>query len=107
MFLKWRIRKKDGKERRSWSVVERRRFSDGKVAHRHVLFLGEINDSQREAWPRSIRVFDEDNGQSRQLALFPADRLPPPEGAAAVQAVSGWSMRIKMPHQCGLFLPMV
>jgi hypothetical protein len=25
-----------------------------------VLYLGEINDSQREAWIRSIEVFDED-----------------------------------------------
>ena len=99
MFLKCRIRKKDGKEHRSWSVVESRRYSDGKVAHRHVLYLGEINDSQREAWQRSIRVFDEDSGQSRQLALFPADRLPP-DGADAVQ-VRLDRLRLEQPRQWG------
>jgi len=99
VFLKCRIRKKDGKEHRTWSVVESRRFSDGKVAHRHVLYLGEINDSQREAWQRSIRVFDEDSGQSRQLALFPADRLPP-DGADAVQVDLG-RLRLERPRQWG------
>lgn len=99
MFLKCRIRKKDGKEHRSWSVVESRRFSDGKVAHRHVLYLGEINDSQRAAWQRSISVFDEDSGQSRQLALFPADRLPP-GGADAVQVHLG-RLRLERPRQWG------
>lgn len=99
MFLKCRIRKKDGKEHRSWSVVESRRFSDGKVAHRHVLYLGEINDSQREAWQRSIRVFDEDSGQSRQLALFPSDRLAP-AGADAVQVDLG-RLRLERPRQWG------
>ena len=96
MFL---IRKKDGKEHRSWSVVESRRFSAGKVAHRHVLYLGEINDSQRAAWQRSISVFDEDRGQSRQLALHPADRLPP-DGADAVQVHLG-RLRLERPRQWG------
>lgn len=99
MFLKCRIRKKDGKEHRSWSVVESRRFSDGKVAHRHVLYLGEINDSQRAAWQRSISVFDEASGQSRQLSLFPADRLPP-DGADAVQVHLG-RLRLERPRQWG------
>ena len=99
VFLKCRIRKKDGKEHRSWSVVESRRFSDGKVAHRHVLYLGEINDSQRLAWQRSISVFDEDSGQSRQLALFPADR-PLPGDTDAVQVQLG-RLRLERPRQWG------
>jgi len=41
---------------------------------RPVLYLGEINDSQREAWIRSIEVFDEDQGTQKKLALFSADR---------------------------------
>jgi len=39
---------------------------------RHVLCLGEINDSQRAAWQKSIEVFDEQQGQSRQCVLFKA-----------------------------------
>ena len=85
MFLKCSTRRKDGKEHRSWSIVESRRYSDGKAAQRHVLYLGEINDSQRLAWERTIVVFDERCGDQRQIALFPADRSPPPEGAQSVQ----------------------
>jgi hypothetical protein len=84
MFLKCSTRKKDGKEHRSWSVVESRRVGRG-VVQRHVLYLGEINDSQRVAWQKAIAVFDEHDGQTRQCALFPADRTPPLTATAAVQ----------------------
>lgn len=84
MFLKCSTRKKDGKEHRSWSIVESRRISRG-VVQRHVLYLGEINDSQRAAWQKSIEVFDEQQGQARQCALFPEDRLPAAADASAVQ----------------------
>ena len=59
MFLKCSTRRKDGKVHRSWLIVESRRYSGGKVAQHHVLYLGEINDSQRLAWERTIAVFDE------------------------------------------------
>jgi hypothetical protein len=36
MFLRSKTRKKDGKERRYWSVVEHRRVADGRVVQRHV-----------------------------------------------------------------------
>jgi transposase len=75
MFLKCSTRKKDGKEHRSWSIVESRRVGRS-VVQRHVLYLGEINDSQRAAWQKSIAVFDEAQGQSRPCALFPEDRTP-------------------------------
>jgi hypothetical protein len=85
MFLKCRERRKDGKIHRSWSIVESRRYARDKVAHRHVLYLGEINDSQRAAWERTIAVIDERDGATRQLALFPADRTPPPSEVETVQ----------------------
>jgi hypothetical protein len=85
MFLKCRERRKDGKTHRSWSIVESRRYAGNKVSHRHVLYLGEINDSQRLAWERTIAVIDERDGTPRQLALFPADRTPPPSEVEAVQ----------------------
>jgi transposase len=84
MFLKCSTRKKNGKEHRSWSVVESRRIGRG-VGQRHVLYLGEINDSQRAAWQKAISVFDEQDGQTRQCALFPADRTPPATNTPAVQ----------------------
>jgi hypothetical protein len=74
MFLKCHPRVKDGKEHRYWSVVENRRCGRGKFVQRQVLYLGEINDSQRESWCRTIEVFDEQRERTLPLALFPADR---------------------------------
>lgn len=84
MFLKCSTRKKDGKEHRSWSIVESRRLGRS-VVQRHVLYLGEINDCQRAAWQKAIDVFDEHDGQTRQCALFPHDRTPPATATPAVQ----------------------
>ena len=84
MFLKCSTRKKDGKEHRSWSIVESRRIGRG-VVQRHVLYLGEINDSQRAAWQKSIEVFDEAQGQSRQCVFFSEDRNLAADDASAVQ----------------------
>jgi transposase len=74
MYLKCNLRVKDGKEHRYWSIMENRRCAGGRVIQRPVLYLGEINDSQREAWIRSIEVFDEDHGCQEKLALFAAQR---------------------------------
>ena len=41
MFLRCTMRNKNGKEHRYWSLVENRRLADGRVAQRHVLYLGE------------------------------------------------------------------
>ncbi len=75
MFLRAKNRFKDGKEHRYWSIVENHRTVDNKVVQRHVLYLGEINDSQHAAWCKTIEVFQ--GKQSRQMALFPADREAP------------------------------
>ncbi len=100
MFLKCSQRRKNGKVHRSWSVVESGRFPGGKVAQRHVLYLGELNDSQQRAWERSLAVFDEQTGQERQLALFPADRPPPVTDTESVQ-VRLDELRLENPRQWG------
>jgi Transposase DDE domain len=82
MYLRCDRRFKDGKEHRYWSVVESRRCAGGKVVQRNVLYLGEINDSQRAAWCDLIEAFDEGAQRHTQLVLFPADR-PLPEHALA------------------------
>ena len=74
MFLRHTIRKKDGKQHRYFSVVENRRVAGGRVVQRHVLYLGEINDTQELAWRRSIEVFEEGAAEPRTLSLFPEDR---------------------------------
>ena len=84
MFVRCKRRFKDGKEHRYWSVVENVRVDGGRVVQRQVLYLGEINDSQRAAWCRSIEVL-EGASRSRQVALFPEDREAPELECEVVQ----------------------
>jgi len=74
MFLRDKIRRKDGKEHRYFSVVENKRVGRDRVVQRHVLYLGEINGTQELAWRKSIEVLEEGSGRSRTLSLFPEDR---------------------------------
>ena len=85
MFLRCTPRVKDGKEHRYWNIVENRRGSSGQVIQRQVLYLGEINDSQKAAWCRCIEVFEEPRGEWCQVALFPEDRQAPELAQEVVQ----------------------
>ena len=77
MFLRYKNRRKDGKDHCYWSIVENRRTADGRVVQRQVLYLGEINDSQRAAWCRIIQVLDPAGDAPTQEVLFSDDRTPP------------------------------
>ena len=85
MFLRSQIRKKDGKEHTYWSVVENKRLHDGRILQRQVLYLGEINDSQRAAWRKTLDAFVDGEDTPRQIALFPHDRPAPVDDASVVQ----------------------
>ena len=100
MFLRATPRKKDGKIHRYWSVVENRRLAGGRIAQRHVLYLGEINDAQRAAWCKSIAVLEEGQLHSRQMAIFPEHRIAP-ELTCAVVHVKLDGMRLVRPRQWG------
>ncbi len=100
MFLRAKIRKKDGKVHRYFSVVENQRVRGGRVVQRHVLYLGEINSSQELAWRRSIEVLDEGSDAPRSLALFPEDC----EGLLSDESVVRLrmsQMRLVRPRQWG------
>jgi transposase len=101
MYLRFTRRLKDGKEHRYWSVVESKRCAGGKVVQRPVLYLGEINDNQREAWCRVIEAFDEDSQHHRQLALFPAERAMPEYARDYGVQVRLNEMRLHRPRQWG------
>lgn len=77
MFLRYTTRKKNGKEHRYYSLVENRRVASGRVVQRHALYLGEINDTQQEAWRKTIEIFEEGQARPRTVALFPEDRIGP------------------------------
>ena len=101
MFLRHKIRRKDGKLHRTFSIVENRRVAGGRVVQRHVLYLGEINDSQQQAWRKSIEVFDEGAAQSRTLSLFPEDRCKGLLADASIVQLKLSEMRLCRPRQWG------
>lgn len=101
MFLRATTRKKDGKLHRYFSVVENKRVHDGRVVQRHVLYLGEINSSQEQAWRKSIEVFDEANEGPRTLALFAEDRCEGVEDDESIVRLRLSQMRLQRPRQWG------
>lgn len=100
MFLKTHRRKKNGKEHCYYSVVENRRTVRG-VVQRQVLYLGEINDSQREAWQRAIRVFDEDQKTERDVALYTSASVLPSHAESCGVRVRLDAMELYRPRQWG------
>jgi len=78
-FLQCHRRFKNGKDHCYWSIAEKVRTSRGWV-QRHILYLGEINDSQRQSWTKVIDVFDPVRQQTEELALYP-DSRPIPDHA--------------------------
>src|SRR5437899_1278348 len=101
MYLKCNRRFKDGKEHRYWSLVESRRCAGGQVVQRPVLYLGEINDSQRQSWCRTIEAFDPQRDRTLPLAFFPADRPVPAHAAGFGVQVQLDQMEVHRPRQWG------
>jgi transposase len=85
MFMRSTRRWKDGKEHTYWSIVENRRCRGNRVIQHTVLYLGEINDSQKAQWISAIEVFDEQSGGVEQLKLFSSDRALPEAAPDGVQ----------------------
>lgn len=103
MFLRGCKRIKDGKEHLYWSIVENRRLSDGRVAQRHVLYLGELNSSQEAAWQKTIELVDPEKAEAEQVALFPEDRAPDPIDLSDVPILRLKldQLRLERPRQWG------
>jgi hypothetical protein len=101
MFLRCKVRRKDGKQHRYWSVVENTRVAGGRVVQRHVLYLGEINDSQELAWRRSIDVLEDGAAQPRTLSLFPEDRCAAALADASTVHVKLSQLQLRRPRQWG------
>src|SRR2546421_6397321 len=101
MFLRCKVRRKDGKEHRYWSVVENTRVARGRVVQRHVLYLGEINDTQELAWRRSIEVLEEGAAQPRTLSLFPEDRCAGLLADTSIVHVKLSQLQLRRPRQWG------
>jgi len=101
MYLKCHPRIKDGKEHRYWSIAEKHRCADGRAVDRHLLYLGEINDSQQASWLRCIETVEEGTHRQLRLALFPADRAIPAHAADIGVQLRLSAFRLERPRQWG------
>ena len=129
MFLKRRVRHKDGKDHIYYSVFESLRVHSGRVIQRQVLHLGEprplgrgrdrlptgspqgepagrrrvrqLNTTQIESWQRTLEVIDgDDHGRRLQRRLF-ADREGAVPAAADVIELRLSSLRVREPRRFG------
>ncbi len=98
MFLRVSHRRKCGKDHRYYSVVENRRVRGGAHVQKTLLYLGEMNDTQKAAWTKTIDAIDQRS--SRQLALFPEDRDIPAGVDVGVQ-VRLDQLQLHRPRQWG------
>jgi transposase len=98
MFLREHQREKDGKRHRYWSLVETVRTPDG-PRQRTLCYLGELNGTAQARWLKTIDVFNE-QGESRQLKLFPAE-IEPPEDDPNVARVLLNKVRLERSRQFG------
>jgi transposase len=81
MFLRPHSRNKDGKDHTYWSLVETVRTPDG-PRQKTVCYLGELNSSAQARWLTTVEVFNE-QGEARQLKLFPSHVAPPDDPQVA------------------------
>jgi transposase len=99
-FLHCHHRFKNGKDHCYWSIAEKVRTHRGWV-QRHLLYLGEINDSQKAAWTKVTEVFDPVGQQTQELALYPADRAVPEHAAHYGVQVRLAEFALRRPRQWG------
>ena len=99
-YLHCHHRFKNGKDHCYWGIGEKVRTRQGWV-QRHLLYLGEINDSQKAAWTKVTEVFDPVRQQTRGLALYPADREVPVHVADYGVQVRLDQFELRRPRQWG------
>jgi transposase len=99
-YLQCHHRFKNGKDHCYWSIAEKVRTRRGWV-QRHLLYLGEINDSQKAIWTKQIEVFDTAQQQTRELALYPADRAVPEHAVEYGVQVRLSEFELRRPRQWG------
>jgi len=97
-FLHCHHRFKNGKDHCYWSIAEKVRTHRGWV-QKHLLYLGEINDSQKAAWTKVIEVFDTGSLQTTELALYPAQHAIPDHAASYGVHVRLQEFALRRPRQ--------
>jgi len=120
-FLHCHHRFKDGKDHCYWSIAEKVRVAT-EMGAETILYLGEINDSQKAAWTKTIEVFDTaaeqtknwpcilPNGPSRSCSQWRASALervhsaPAPAMGSLLGACKLWN-ELRMDEFWGPLLP--
>jgi len=100
MFLRCNERFKNGKNHRYWNIVENKRTSGGRIVQRQVLYLGEINDNQEDAWRKTLEVFEDGHKEPKQMLLFPEDVTSHKRQNNAIHVRLN-ELQIKKPRQWG------
>ena len=98
MYLKCHSRFKDGKEHHYYSIAEKVSCAGGRRVERHVFYLGEVNDSQKEAWTKQIEAFDLQAQQQTKLTLFASGQPNPAHAAAEAVQVRLAEFRLCRPR---------
>ena len=98
MFLRPNHREKDGKPHTYWSLVETVRTPDG-PRQKTLCYLGELNSSAQARWLTTVEVFN-DQGEARQLKLFPS-HLAPSDDDPQVARVLLNKVRLERTRQFG------
>jgi transposase len=99
MYLKRRVRHKDGKDHVYYAVCESLRVSRQRVVQRQVLHLGELNTTQLDSWQHTLDVIHED-GQRHQRRLFTDREARAPDDPDVVE-VRLSSFAVKAPRRFG------
>ena len=100
LFLRAHERRKDGKVHTYWSLVENRRCADGRVAQRHVLYLGALTDAQELSWEKTAQQFDAVPETGPALPGLASERELQAKESASI-AVYLNQFRIERPRQWG------
>ncbi len=100
MYLKKHKRKKNGKYNTYYSIAEKRKVSRGRYVEKMVLYLGEISDSQKKSWEKSIEIINEDNQPVRK-SLFAYDQDNHAHHDVDTIAVKLSKMRLENPRTFG------
>jgi hypothetical protein len=81
--------------------VENTRVAGGRMVQRHVLYLGEINDSQELVWRWSIEVLAAGETRPRTLSLLPEDHCDGLLADASIVRLRLAESRLSRPRQWG------
>lgn len=99
MFLKRRLRRKDGKNHIYYSVCESLRVHGGRTIQRQLLHLGELNTTQQDSWQHTLDVLHEDGSRQQRRLFTDREGAAPPDDDVVEVKLSTFT--VKQPRRFG------